>query len=76
MGPNGRYKRTDHKKGHISARAHLIREGEEFQQKILLFFFYTVLVSLPSRADNWLVDTESEPEEHGGLSEFGKVRQG
>lgn len=23
-------------------------------------------------ADNWLVDTESEPEEHGGLSEFGK----
>lgn len=23
-------------------------------------------------ADNWLVDTGSEPEEHGGLSEFGK----
>lgn len=27
-----------------------------------------------SRADNWLVDTGSDPVEHNGLSDFGKVR--
>lgn len=26
------------------------------------------------RADNWLVDTGTDPSEHGGLSAFGKVR--
>lgn len=40
----------------------------------LCCFVYYILFSLPSRADNWLVDTGSDPVQHDGLSEFGKVR--
>lgn len=34
-----------------------------------------VTVSFPIRADNWLVDEGSDPSEHNGLSQFGKVSE-
>lgn len=36
---------------------------------------FKVTVSFIVRADNWLVDTGSEPSEHNGLSPFGKVSE-
>lgn len=40
------------------------------------FKLFMVMMVCLVRADNWLVDTGSEPSEHNGLSPFGKVSVG